>query len=109
MPKSPKGSRRERELLELLTNQGFVVHRVAGSGIKEEAICDLVAVKDGEVRFVECKSRKKAYYSNSNLEQLKELIRISNSCKAKPILAVKLNYREWLFFDLNEKIPEKVA
>lgn len=109
MPKSPKGSRRERELLEFLAEQGFVVHRVAGSGLKEEAICDLVAVKDGKVQFVECKSRKKAYYTNSNLDQLKELIRVSNSCQAKPILAVKINYKDWLFFDLNEGIPEKVV
>jgi len=108
MPKSPKGSRRERELLEFLTRQGFVVHRVAGSGLGQEAICDLVAVKDGEVQFVECKSRKKAYYSNFNSGQLKEMIRVANSCKAKPILAVKLNYKEWQIFDLNNGIPEKV-
>jgi len=108
MPKSPKGSRRERELLEFLTKQGFVVHRVAGSGLGQEAICDLVAVKDGEVQFVECKSRRKVYYSKFNSEQLNELVRIANSCKAKPILAVKLNYREWQIFDLNEEIPEKV-
>jgi len=108
MPKSPKGSRRERELLEFLTKQGFVVHRVAGSGLGQEAICDLVAVKDGEVQFVECKSRIKAYYSKFNSEQLNELVRIANSCKAKPILAVKLNYKEWQIFDLNKRIPEKV-
>lgn len=108
MPKSPKGSRRERELLELLTKQGFVVHRVAGSGLAEEAICDLVAVKDGKVQFIECKSRRKVYYSKFHLDQLKELIRISKSCKAKPILAVKLNYKDWQFFDLNKKIPEKI-
>jgi len=109
MPKSSKGSRRERELLEFLANQGFVVHRVAGSGLGEDAICDLVAVKNGEVQFIECKSRKKTYYSKFNSDQLKELIKISNSCKAKPVLAVKLNYKEWQVFDLNEKIPEKVG
>ena len=108
MPKSAKGSRRERELLDFLTKQGFVVHRVAGSGLGEDAICDLVAVRDGEVRFVECKSRKKAYYSHSNSGQLKELVRISNSCKAKPILAVKINYKDWQLFNLNDRIPEKV-
>lgn len=108
MPKSAKGSRRERELLDFLTRQGFVVHRVAGSGLGEDAICDLVAVKDGRVQFVECKSRKKAYYSKINSGQLKELIKISNSCKAKPVLAVKINYKEWQIFDLNEIIPEKV-
>jgi len=108
MPRSAKGSRRERELLDFLTKQGFVVHRVAGSGLGEDAICDLVAVKDGEVQFVECKSRKKAYYTKFNLDQLNELVKISNSCKAKPVLAVKINYKEWQVFDLNERIPEKV-
>jgi Holliday junction resolvase len=108
MPKSPKGPRRERELLEFLTKRGFVVHRVAGSGLGQEAICDLVAVKDGEVQFVECKSRRKTFYSKFNSEQLNELVRIANSCKAKPILAVKLNYKEWQIFDLNKGIPEKV-
>ena len=108
MPKSSKGSRRERELLEFLSKKGFVVHRVAGSGLGEEAICDLVAVRDGEVQFVECKSRIKAYYTKQNQEQLEQLIKISNSCKAKPILAVKLNYREWKIFDLNDGIPQKV-
>jgi Holliday junction resolvase len=108
MPKSPKGSRRERELLDLLTKRGFVVHRVAGSGLGQEAICDLVAVKEGEIQFVECKSRIKAYYSNTNSGQLGELIRVANSCKAKPVLAVKINYKEWQLFDLNQGIPEKV-
>jgi Holliday junction resolvase len=109
MPKSSKGSRRERELLEFLTKQGYVVHRVAGSGMKEESICDLVAVKDGNVQFVECKSRIKVFYTKGHLNQLKELIRISKSCKAKPVLAVKLNYKDWQFFDIENGIPVKVA
>jgi Holliday junction resolvase len=108
MPKSSKGSRRERELLVHLVSQGFVVHRVAGSGLGEDAICDLVAVRNGEIQFVECKSRKKTYYTKSNAEQLSRLIEISNSCKAKPVLAVKLNYKEWKIFDLNKGIPQKV-
>lgn len=108
MPRSAKGSRRERELLEKLTKEGFVVHRVAGSGLKEEAICDLIAVKDGIPHFIECKSRKKTYYSKDNLEQLNEMIRVANTCKAKPVLAVKLNYKEWQIIDLNKGIPEKI-
>jgi Holliday junction resolvase len=108
MPKSSKGSRRERELLTFLISQGFVVHRVAGSGLGEDAICDLVAVKNGEIQFVECKSRKKIYYTKPNAEQLSRLIEISNSCKAKPVLAVKLNYKEWKIFDLNKGMPSKV-
>ena len=109
MPNSPKGSRRERELLSFLTSKGFVVHRVAGSGLGEEAICDLVAVKDGEAQFIECKSRKKVYYTKQNMDQLNQLIKISNSCKAKPVLAVKLNYKDWKIFDLNRGVPGKVS
>jgi Holliday junction resolvase len=108
MPRSPKGSRRERELLDFLTKKGFVVHRIAGSGLGEEAICDLIAVKNGKVQFIECKSRKKAYYTKFHSEQFKKLIRIAKKCKAKPVLAVKLNYKEWQFFDLRKRIPEKV-
>ena len=95
--------------MEKLVKEGFVVHRVAGSGLGQEAICDLVAVKDGEIQFIECKSRKKVYYSKDNEEQLKELLKTANSCKAKPILAVKLNYKEWKIFDLNREIPKKVC
>ena len=109
MPISSKGSRRERELLEFLTKQGFVVHRVAGSGLKEEAVCDLIAVKDGAVQFIECKSRKKTYYSKEHLNQLNELIKIATSCKAKPMLAVKINYKDWKLIDLVEGIPKKVS
>ena len=109
MPRSPKGTRRERELLELLTKRDFVVHRIAGSGLGEEAICDLIAVKNGKVQFIECKSRKKAYYTKFHSEQFKKLIEIAKKCKAKPVLAVKLNYKEWQFFDLSKKIPEKIS
>ena len=109
MPRSAKGSRRERELLEFLTHEGYVVHRVAGSGVKEEAICDLVAVRDGLVQFIECKSRIKVYYPKQHTNQLKELINAARSCGAKPILAVKLNYKDWKFFDIEKGIPEKVV
>lgn len=108
MPKSPKGSRRERELLEKLVKEGFVVHRVAGSGLGQEAICDLIAVKDGEIWFIECKSRKKVYYSKDNQEQLNSLVKAAKSCKAKPILAVKINYKEWQIIGIEKEIPKKI-
>jgi Holliday junction resolvase len=105
---SRKGSRRERELLEKLTREGYIVHRVAGSGLSEKAICDLIAVKKGKVFFIECKSRKKVYYPKEHLEQLNELREKAKKCRAKPILAVKLNYKDWKLIDISRKIPEKV-
>lgn len=108
MPVNAKGSRRERELLEKLTKEGFVVHRVAGSGHGESAICDLVAVKNGKVRFVECKSRKKVYYPKGDAEQLNKLIEVANSCRATPMLAVKLNYKDWKLVNIAKGIPNRV-
>lgn len=108
MPVNAKGSRRERELLEKLTKKGFVVHRVAGSGHGESAICDLVAVKNGKVHFVECKSRKKVYYPKGDAEQLNKLIEIANSCRATPLLAVKLNYKDWKLVNITKGIPNRV-
>lgn len=108
MPVSAKGSRRERELLDLLTSQGHVVHRVAGSGTKDSAICDLIAIKDGSVQMIEVKSRKSVFYSREHLPQLQDLIDASKRCGAKATLAVKINYKDWQFFNILEKIPEKV-
>ncbi|MBN2202957.1 MAG: hypothetical protein JW700_02125 [Candidatus Aenigmarchaeota archaeon] len=108
MPKNAKGYRRERQLLEKLVKEGFIVHRVAGSGMGQEAICDLVAVKDGKAQFIECKSRKRVYYTKENMEQLSTMVVAAKNCRAKPILAVKLNYKEWQIFDISKKIPKKV-
>lgn len=109
MPISPKGTRRERELLEKMVKEGYVVHRIAGSGLGREAICDLIAIKKKEILFIECKSKKKAYYSKEHLEQLEAMIKAAEKCGAKPILAVKLNYKKWQLFDLRKGIPEKVV
>lgn len=109
MASNRKGHRRERELLDKLVGEGFVVHRIAGSGRGEDAICDLIAVKDGKTHFIEVKSRKKVYYSNDHREQLETLIKVARSCGAEARLAVKLNYRDWQFFDLHKEIPEKIA
>ena len=104
-----KGHTRERQLKELLVKQGLVVHRVAGSGHGDDAICDLVAIeKDGTVQLIEVKSRKTVFYTKSHLPQLNTMINAANNCNAKPILAVKLNYKPWKFFDLNKEIPRKV-
>ncbi|MBU5575439.1 MAG: Holliday junction resolvase Hjc [Candidatus Aenigmatarchaeota archaeon] len=109
MVRNSKGSRRERELLSLFSKNGFVVHRVAGSGKGEDAICDLIAIdKNGKVSLIEVKSRKNVYYTKDDISQLNELINYAKKCNSKPILAVKLNYKDWQFFDLTKGIPEKV-
>ena len=51
MASNHKGHRREREIMDKLVKEGMIVHRVAGSGRGEDAICDLIAVdKEGKVQ-----------------------------------------------------------
>jgi len=110
MAQNAKGSRRERQLLEKLNKEGFVAHRIAGSGVGVDAICDLIAIKNGVPHFIEVKSRKKVYYPKEHTEQLKGMMDAAAGCGAKAMLAVKLNYKDWQFFDLHEEgIPVKVA
>lgn len=104
-----KGHRREREFLDKLVKDGFVAHRIAGSGVGENAICDLIAVKNGEIHFIEVKSRKDVFYTKPHTEQLETLKKTAISCGAKPILAVKLNYKDWQVLDITEEIPSKIS
>ncbi|MBU3896580.1 MAG: hypothetical protein KJ697_01460 [Nanoarchaeota archaeon] len=109
MPTNGKGSRRERELLEKLVKEGKMVHRIAGSGKGEDAICDLISIDTtGKVELIEVKSRKKCFYAKQHNEQLITLIEAAKKFNATPVLAVKINYQDWKFHDLNKGIPIKV-
>ncbi len=89
-----KGARAERELKEKLERLGFVVLRVAGS-----AKPDLIALGNGKVIFLECKSGNKVVYMSSELEIEKKLAEKAN---AEFFVAVKLKRRGWKIFKLNE-------
>ena len=109
MAMNQKGHRREREFLDKLVKDGFVAHRIAGSGRGEDAICDLIAVKNGEIHFIEVKSRRDVFYTKPHTEQLETLKNVAISCGAKPVLAVKLNYKDWQVLDLREGLPNKIS
>jgi Holliday junction resolvase len=108
MTRNAKGSRRERQLVEFLNKQGYVCHRVAGSGHMESATCDLVAIKNGKPFLVEVKSRKKIFYTKSHLPQLHTMIKEAKRCGAVPLLAVKINYKPWKIINISKDIPKKV-
>ncbi len=109
MASNHKGHRRERELLDIVTKQGMIAHRVAGSGRGEDAICDIIAVdSNGEAHFIEVKSRKKVFYTKQHEDQLNIMIEAAKKCNAKPVLAVKLNYKPWQIIDLRDGIPKKI-
>ena len=43
-----KGSKIERELVKLFTEQSWRAVRVAGSGVGDDSPCDLIAAKSGK-------------------------------------------------------------
>ena len=92
-----KGSKAERELVKLFTEQGWRAVRVAGSGVGEDSPCDIIAAKLGRKGFaIEAKSSKKSaiYISKSQIE---DFILFSNIIGLKPVIATRFNREGWLF------------
>lgn len=97
MTNKAKGSKAERELLGLFTENGWRAVRVAGSGVNDNSPCDLLAAKLGKKGYViEAKSSKKSaiYITKSQIE---DFILFSNIIGLKPALALRFNYEGWLF------------
>ena len=53
-----KGANAERELIHTLSDRGFAVLRVAGSGVSPLPSPDVVALKNGRILAFECKAWK---------------------------------------------------
>ncbi len=97
MSNKAKGSRVERELVELFTKKGWRAVRVAGSGVKDESPCDLLAAKPGRKgHVVEVKSSRKSNIYISK-EQINDFVTFAYTIGLAPVLAVKFNYEGWLF------------
>jgi holliday junction resolvase Hjr len=92
-----KGSKAERELLNLFTSKGWRAVRVAGSGVNDESPCDLIAAKNGRKGFtIEAKSSKKSTIYISK-EQIEDFMLFSTILGLKPTIAARFNYEGWLF------------
>ena len=103
MSNKSKGSNAERELFKKFIEAGWRAVRVAGSGVMENAECDLIAGKAGGRKYaIEVKSSKKPYKYISK-KQIEEFIIFSQIIGLKPILAVRFNREGWFFIK-----PEKL-
>jgi len=93
-----RGSNAEREILHLLSKNGFSVARVAGSGMISETSCDLFAGNRKKKYAIEVKisSKNKRYL---NKEQIKKLIEFSKDFGLTPLVAVKFLRKGWFFID----------
>lgn len=97
MSNKAKGSKAERELLRLFTEQGWRAARVAGSGVNDDSPCDLIAAKLGRKGYtIEAKSSKKSsiYISKS---QINDFVLFSSTIGLTPVIALRFNYEGWLF------------
>ena len=91
-----RGSNAERELLHLLSQKGFSVVRVAGSGMIAEAACDLLAGNGKKKYAIEVKisSNSKKYLRK---EQISELVKFSKNFGLNPLIAIKFLRKGWFF------------
>lgn len=99
MSNKAKGSRVERELLQLFTERGWRAARVAGSGTNENTFCDLIAGKSGKGGFaLEIKSSKKDRIYITK-QQVNDFIVFSDIMGLKAVIAVRFNREGWLFLN----------
>jgi len=93
-----KGANAERELLHMLSANGFAVVRVAGSGMISETSADLIAGNSFKKFVIECKTCKshKRYLEKQQISDLKEF---AKKFGFPPLIAVKFNRQGWWFIE----------
>jgi Holliday junction resolvase len=99
MSNKSKGSKAERELLDMFVKENYRCVRVAGSGVMENSDCDLIAGKKGDGKYaIEVKSTKKPSKYISK-EQMNNFMVFSEIFGLHPVIAVRFNRVGWFFFD----------
>src|SRR3989344_803426 len=99
MSNKAKGSRVERELIQLFTQNSWRAVRVAGSGVGEDSPCDLLAAKLGKRAYViEVKSSKKTTVYITK-QQIDDFISFSSIIGLTPVIALRFNHQGWLFLN----------
>lgn len=97
MSNKAKGSRAERELIKIFTENGWRAVRVAGSGVGEESPCDILVGKLGRKgHTIEAKSSKKAIIYITK-QQIEDFVLFSSTIGLQPVIAVRFNYEGWIF------------
>jgi len=99
MSNKAKGSRVERELLGIFSENGWRALRVAGSGVNDESPCDLIVGKVGSRPCaIEAKSSKKnrIYITKTQIE---DFVLFANMMGLQPVIALRFNYEGWIFIE----------
>ncbi len=100
----------ERQYARLQEKLGHHCERIAGSGARTNAVCDLVLFRQWKVYLVEIKSTKeKVFYISARIHsQLRKLQQIALAHSATPLLAIRFKYHGWKEIDLSKGVPAKV-
>jgi len=98
MSNKTKGSKYERELFQMFIENNFRAVRVAGSGVMENADCDIIAGKKGKKFAIEVKSSKSPLKYISK-EQVNSFIIFSEIFALRPVIAVRFNRKGWFFLN----------
>ena len=92
-----KGSKIERELFQIFVDNHFRAVRVAGSGVMENAECDIIAGKKGSGKYaIEVKSSK-APIKYITKEQIEKFVIFADIFGLSPVIALRFNREGWLF------------
>ena len=100
MPKNKaKGSKIERELFQIFVENHFRAVRAAGSGVMDNAECDIIAGKKGIGKYcIEVKSSKKPIKYISK-EQIEKFMIFSDIFGLTPVIALRFNREGWIFLN----------
>lgn len=106
MSNKAKGSRVERELIQLFTENSWRAVRVAGSGVGEDSPCDLLAGKLGNKAYtIEVKSSKKTSIYITK-QQIEDFILFSSVIGLTPVIALRFNREGWYFIDPKKHLKD---
>jgi Holliday junction resolvase len=100
-----KGARSERELLNILYDEGYSVTRSAGSGVNALSP-DLVALKKGSAISLECKAWEKGSLSIAP-DQFEKLLEWERNSDFPTFVAWRMNGMGWFFIKTDEFVKAK--
>ncbi|MFH1786910.1 MAG: Holliday junction resolvase Hjc [archaeon] len=93
---SKKGSRLERELMQMFYDAGYGVVRSAGSGVSRYPAPDIIVGNGKKILAVECKASKSSTVYIEP-EQVEGLLEFSKKFGAQALIGVRFNYEDWRF------------
>lgn len=101
MSRKSKGINAERELVHLFQQNGWSAIRIAGSGSSKYPSPDVLASNALRRVAIECKtlSRTKKYFSNNDIEQLKEF---SHKFGTESWIGIRFKGMPWYFLSLDD-------